>query len=124
MMLDINQEWQLLAIRNGAYIDEDTNTKLIVDDTFNHAKGTDNAFICMESQLYVSARRRLSISLPKPSFFPDRVEFVSVDIGIDSNMPAKSKHELLRKLPKAVDIRALASFILFRNVVSKMDTIL
>ena len=69
MMLDINQEWQLLAIRNGAYIDEDTNTKLIVDDTFNHAKGTDNAFIYMESQLYVAARRRLSISLPKSLFF-------------------------------------------------------
>ena len=113
LMLDINQEWQQLAISKGISIDEDTNTKLIVDDVFNHAKGESNAFLYMESQLYIAARRRLSISLPKSSFFPDRVEFVGVDVGIDSNMPAKSKHELLRKWPKPVDIRAVASFICF-----------
>ena len=65
MMLDINQEWQTLAKSKGAKIDEDTNTKLIVDDTFNHGKGVENSFIYMESQLYVATRRRLSISLPK-----------------------------------------------------------
>ena len=32
MMFNINGEWQMLAIKNGVTIDDDTNTKIIVDD--------------------------------------------------------------------------------------------
>ena len=67
----------------------------------------------MEAQFTVAAHRRLSFSLPKSLFFPDRVEFVGIDIGIEYNMPAASKFELLRTWPKAVDVRAVASFIAF-----------
>ena len=98
---------------NGVLINDDTNTKIIVDNCFNWAISEDQAFLYMEAQLTVATRCRLSFSLPKSLFFSDRVEFVGIDIGIKFNMPATSKFELLCAWPKAVDVRAVASFILF-----------
>ena len=110
---NINQDWQERATAKGITIDRDTNSRLIVDDIYNHAKDMDSVLICMEAQLEVSALRRLSLSLPKFSFFVERVEFVGVDISTSGNMPARSKHDLLRKWPKPKDIRDVASFIAF-----------
>ena len=67
----------------------------------------------MEAQLEVCARRRLSISLPKSFFFPERMEFVGVDVATRGNHPAMSKHELLQTWPKPQIIRDIASFIAF-----------
>ena len=67
----------------------------------------------MEAQLEVSARRRHSLSLPKSSFFVERVEFVGVNILPSGNMPERSKHDLLRKWPKPKDIHNVASYIAF-----------
>ena len=53
------------------------------------------------------------LSLLKSSFFVERVEFVSVDISPSGNMPACSKHDLLRKWPRPKDIRHVATFIAF-----------
>ena len=61
----------------------------------------------------VSARRRHSLSLPKSSFFVERVEFVGVNILPSGNMPERSKHDLLRKWPKPKDIHNVASYIAF-----------
>jgi hypothetical protein len=113
VMFNINGEWQVMAIENGVVINEDTNTKIIVDDCFNWAITEDQAFLYMEAQFTMDARRRLSFSLHKSLFFPTRVEFVGIDIGIKSNMPAARKFELLRMWPKAVDVQAVASFIAF-----------
>ena len=104
MMFNINDKWQMLAIKNGVIIDDDTNTKIIVDDCFNWAISKDQAFLYMEAQFTVAAHRRLSFSLPKSLFFPNCVEFVGIDIGIGFNMPAASKFKLLRTWPKAVDV--------------------
>ena len=41
------------------------------------------------------------------------MEFVSIDNGIKFDMPATSKFELMRTWPKAVGVRAVASFISF-----------
>ena len=65
----------------------------------------------MEAQFTVAVLCRLSFSLPKSLSFPDRVEFVGIDIGVEYNMPAASKFELLRTWPKAVDVRAIDSFV-------------
>ena len=65
-------------------------------------------------QFKVAALRQLSFSLPKYKFFPKRIEFVSIDICIKHNMPAKSKHELFKIWPKPICIRAVAAFIAFR----------
>ena len=75
-------------------------------------------------QFKVSGLQQLSFSLPKYSFFPKRVEFVGINIGINHNMPAKNKHELLRTWPKPKDIHEVAAFIGIGHVLSKMDSIL
>ena len=64
-------------------------------------------------QFKVATLRPFSFSLPKSSFFPNRFEFVGIDIGIKHNMSAKSKHALLRTWPKPRDICAVAAFIAF-----------
>ena len=67
----------------------------------------------MESIFEVAARRWLSFSLPKSSFFPTRITFVGVDVGKYHNFPDKNKHELLKTWPAPVDVQAVASFIAF-----------
>ena len=113
MMFNINGKWQVMAINNGVTIDYDTNTKIIVDDCFNWAISEDQAILYMEAQFTVAALRRLYFSLPKSLFFPDRLEFVGINIIIEYNMPAASKFELLHTWPKALEVRAAASFIAF-----------
>ena len=103
-----------MATNNGVTIDDDTNTKIIVDDCFNWAISEDQAILYMKAQFNVAALCRFSFSLPKSLFFPDRVEFIGIDISIKFNMSATSKFELLCTWSKAVvDLRAVASFIAF-----------
>ena len=67
----------------------------------------------MDCQLEIAARRRLPFSLPKLDFFPDRVDFVGVNIGNYYTIPAKSKHELLKTWLEPIDVWAVAAFITF-----------
>ena len=94
----------MMAIDNGVTIDDDTNTKIRVDNCLNWAISEDQVTLYMEAQFTVSALRRLSFCFPKSSFFPDCAEFVGIDIGIKFNMPAASKFELLCTWLKAVDV--------------------
>ena len=111
---DMNTDWQAIAHdKYGVTINDDTNTKIIVDDILSFSVHEDTAFKYMEAQLEVCARRRLSISLPKSFFFPERMEFVGVDVATRGNHPAMSKHELLQTWPKPQIIRDIASFIAF-----------
>ena len=82
---DMNQDWQERVITKDVTIDRDTNTRLIVDSIFNHSKDIDLALIYVEAQLDVSALWHHSLSLPKSSFFVERVEFVGVDISPSGN---------------------------------------
>ena len=70
-----------------------------------------HGFLYMEAQYSVAAQRRLSFSLFVTLFPPECVEFVGIDIGTKSNMTAARKVELLCTWAKAVDVRAVASFI-------------
>ena len=76
-------------------IDDNTNTKIIVDNCFNWAISEDQEILYMEAQFTVATLRHLSFSLPRSLFFPDHVEFVGTDICIKFNMTAASKFELL-----------------------------
>lgn len=119
MICDINREWQTLAAGRGVVFDEDTNTRIIVDDLFNHSKNKDTTFTYMSAQLEIAARRRLSFILSKSHLFMQRVKFVGLDIGTEYNMPAKSRRELLKTCPKAQDVQAVASFVAFGMFYSK-----
>ena len=104
MMCNINGKWQVMAIDNGVTIDNDTNTKISVDNSFNYAISEDQVILYMEAQFTTAALCRLSFSLPKSLSFPNLVEFVSISIGIEFNMPAASKFELLHTWLKALDL--------------------
>ena len=93
---DINSVWQKLATERGVQIDEDTNTKIIVDDIVSYAKQVQDALNYMECQLIVCQAYRLSLNLRKSFIFPPRFKFVGVDVCDDGNRPAKSKHTLLK----------------------------
>ena len=79
-MHDMNHNWQNLAIENGVDMNEDNNTKMIVDDVISHTGTEDNAFKYMERQFQVYKLHHISLSLPKSFCFPKRVEFVGVDM--------------------------------------------
>ena len=96
MMFNINGEWQVMAIDNSVTIDDNTNTKILVDNCFNWAISEDKGVLYMKAQFTVASLLRLSFSLPESLFFPDCVEIFGINIGIRLNMPAVSRFELLR----------------------------
>ena len=55
----------------------------------------------------------LSLSLPKARIFPQRFEFVGVDVSPDGNRPALSKHILLKTWPDPRNVHDVAKFISF-----------
>ena len=119
MIHDLDSVWKALAKSVGLPIDDDTNTNIIVDDIFNWAKTFANALKYIECQLRVCKSYRLTLSLKKSHFFRKRFKFVGIDVSIDGNCPAMSKHELLRHWPSPELVRDVASFVGFLQFYSK-----
>ena len=67
----------------------------------------------MECQLHVPQTQRLSLSLKKSKLFPQRFEFVGVNVCTDGNRPAQSKHQLLQHWATPVIVRDVANFFGF-----------
>ncbi len=82
---DINSVWQKLAAEKGVLIDDNTNTKIIIDDIVSYAKQVQTALIYMECQLIVCQAYRLSLNLHKSFIFLPRFEFVGIDVCKDGN---------------------------------------
>ena len=93
---DVNSQWKSLARTMGIEINDDTNTRIIVDDIVNHGRDLATSLLYMECQLWVCQAYRLSLSLKKSFIFPKRFEFVGNDVCPDGNRPAQSKHQLLQ----------------------------
>jgi hypothetical protein len=77
---------------------DDTNTKIIVDDFVSWSRLLEYALAYMRCQLKVCQAYHLSLTLCKSHFFPKRFEFIGVDVCNDSNHPAQSKFMLLNSL--------------------------
>ena len=67
---DIDSVWKELAKSHGITIDEDTNTRIIVDDIVNWADSFQRSLLYMRCQLIVCRAYRLSLNLGKSHFFP------------------------------------------------------
>jgi hypothetical protein len=93
---DLDRVWKEFARSNGIPIDDDTNTKIIVDDIVIWAKQLEYALTYMRCQLTVCQAYNLSLTLLKSHFFPKLFEFVGFDVCHDRNRPAQSKHGLLK----------------------------
>ena len=99
---DVNSQRKVLAQQSGLVIDDDTNTKIIVDDIFSWSDFLEKALLYMKCQLRVCQANQLSLSLCKSCIFSKRFEFVGIDVCPDGNCPAMSKHQLLEHWPQAV----------------------
>jgi hypothetical protein len=108
---DINSVWKELAQEHGVPIDNDTNTKIIVDDIVSWAKVLDFAITYMECQLKICQAYWLSLNLRKSHIFLSRFEFLGINVCADGNRPAQSKHTLLKTWPAPETVRNVAMFI-------------
>ncbi len=117
---DINSQLKALAAKSGLVIDNDTNTKIIVDDIFSWGKNLDKELLYIERQLRVCLSYRLLLSLCKSHIFPKRFEFVGIDVCLDGNRPAISKHQLLEHWPQPEiihDVAKIVGFVQFYRLV-------
>jgi hypothetical protein len=112
-MHDMDSCWKDVATARGVPINDNNNTRMIVDDLFNYLQTFRLAMTYLRAQLQVCRTQNLSLSLKKCVWFPNRVEFVGVDVGLDGNRPAQSKHQLLETWPLPSIVRDVASFIGF-----------
>ena len=116
---DVDSQWKALATSSGISIDEQTNTRIIVDDIVNHGRDLETSLLYMRCQLLVCMAYCLSLSLKKSFIFPKRFEFVGNDVCLDGNCPAQSKHQLLETWPQPELFRDIAKFIGFAQVNSR-----
>ena len=89
---DVDSIWKEFAKSSGLTINDNKNTRIIVDDIVSWANSFKRLLIYMKWQLTICCAYRLSLNLGKSHFFPRRFAFVGVDICHEGNCPAKSKH--------------------------------
>jgi hypothetical protein len=93
---NVDSQWKALAKSLDVVINNNTNTKIIIDNIFSWW-GTflGMALLYMECQLRVYQSYRLSLSLRKSDIFPKCFKFVGIDVCLDGNCHVMSKHQLL-----------------------------
>jgi hypothetical protein len=116
---DVDSQWKALAQQSGLIINDDTNTKIIVDDIFSWSELLEKALLYMECQLCICQAYRLSLSLKKSRIFSKRFEFAGIDVCPDGNRPAMSKHQLLVHWPLPEFVRDVAKIVGFAQFYGK-----
>ncbi len=116
---DGDSQWKALATSSRVTINEETNTRIIVDDILSHGKDLDTSLKYMKCQLCVCLAYHRLLSLRKSHLFFLRFEFVGNDVCADGNHPAQSKHQLLSTWPKPKLVKYIAKFIGFVQFYSK-----
>jgi hypothetical protein len=76
---DIDSQWKAIAQQKGLIIDDDTNTKIIINDIFSWAKLLEMGLLYIECQLCVCQTCQLLLSLCKIHIFPKRFK-VEIDV--------------------------------------------
>jgi hypothetical protein len=110
---DVNSQWKALATSVGITIDDNMNTRIIVDDIVSHGPTVNASLLYMECQLKVCRSYCLSLSLRNSFIFPEQFKFVGNDVSPDGNWPAQMKHQFLELWPKPDIVRDIAKFIEF-----------
>ena len=118
-MHDLDSVWKKLATDRGITIDSNTNTRAIVDDVVSWSTILEKALAYMRCQLQVCQAYNLSLKLSKSHIFPQRFEFVGVDVCADGNRPAQSKHVILQQWPEPFEVRCVAKFVGFAQFYSR-----
>ena len=116
---NIDSIWKELAKSLGITIDDDNNTRIIVDDIVSWADTFQRSLMYMRCQLIVCRAYHLSLNLGKSHFFPRRFEFIGIDICPKGNRPSKSKHQLLETWPAPELVQDVAKFLGFVQFYSR-----
>jgi hypothetical protein len=116
---DIDSQWNALAEKTGLVIDDNTNTKIIVNGIFSWAKSINGALLYIKCQLCVCQSYRLLLSLQKSHIFPKHFEFVGIFICLEGNCPAMSKHQLLEHWPQPEIVSDVTKLVGFAQFYSK-----
>jgi hypothetical protein len=115
MVYDLKDHWDRLAQSWDLPIGNDTNSIIIIDDTFIYSDSLESILVYFKAILEISKRYNLSWKLEKCGFLDPRFEFVGVDIADLGNHPAQSKNpiSLMWKEKEPKTVRDLASFVGF-----------
>ena len=119
-IFDVDSQWKALAKSLGVVINDDSNTKIIINDTFSWATALGMALLYMECHLWVCQSYHLSLSLRKSHIFPNCFELVGIDVCLDGNCSAMSKHQLVEHWPQPESVRDVAKIIGFAQFYSKI----
>jgi hypothetical protein len=79
----------------------------------------DNALLYIECQLCVCQSYQLLLSPHKSHIFSKCFEFVGINICLDGNCPAMSKHQLLEHWPQPEIVHDVAKLVGFAQFYSK-----
>jgi hypothetical protein len=118
-MHDLDSVWKDFANSLGITIDSNTNTRSIVDDIVSWSNSIAKALAYMRCQLQVCQAYNLSLKLSKSHIFPNRFEFVGVNVCANGNRPAQSKHVLLQTWPNPTEVQCVAKFAGFAQFYSR-----
>jgi hypothetical protein len=89
---DVDGIWKELAKQNGLPINNATITRIIVHGIISWAESATRALAYMRCQLKVCQAYNLSLNLFKSHYFLPCFKFVGIDLCLDGNHLAKSKH--------------------------------
>ncbi len=119
MIFDVDSVWKETALSVGLSIGTNVDTKIIIHNIINWAQLFDQALQYIECQLHVAKAYHLILSSKKSHFFPMRFEFVGIDVSLDGNRPAMSKHKLSQSWPAPSLVCNVARFVGFLQFYSK-----
>ncbi len=96
MINNVDSVWKQNAVAAGIGVGNSVDTTIIIDDIMNWATSFDVTLKYIVCQLRICKAYQLTLSLKKSHFFPERLEFVGINVSPDGNRPAMSKHELIQ----------------------------
>jgi len=112
-MYTLRSLWNDSIRAQGIPVDENNNSRIIIDDTFVFSESFRGHMLMLRSIATICRAFRLSLKLEKCIFLPNVVQFVGVNVSIQGNRPAATKMEMLQQWPTPTTVRDVASFIGF-----------
>jgi hypothetical protein len=116
---DIDSIWKKLASSRGVPIGDTMNMRIIINDIVSWSSTEAYTLKYIRCQMKVCQAYLLSLNLCKSHFFPEHFKFIRIDVCLDGNWPAKSKHNLLTTWPAPEFVCDMAKFIGFCQFYSR-----
>ncbi len=118
---NVDSQWKAHAQQSGLTTDDNTNTNIIVDNIFIWSSELlEKALLYIECQPRIYQAYQLSLSLYKSCIFSKHFEFVDIDVCLNRNCPAMSKHQLLEHWPQPKFVQDVAKIIGFAQFYGKI----